>query len=398
MTAFNDAVAASERDFIDALELFQGADEAERQTMLASLSKEAVASVFTALDCMGAVEATHRKGYAIPDDVLADSAHKLMVGYEARWCAQVSWGAPYLTLRMLLQSQSPARHERGRWMAMELLPRFEGGVSASPIETLFLNGSPVTELDFLSSFPALRWLILDNTAVEDLTPISELSELVRLSLRNCRSADFSAIAALHKLEVLTLDGAEHFGDTSALSGLDQLVELDLRGVSISDLGEVGRLKHLRRLRVGSEHTSIDLSFLKEMQELESLEVVANQLSGLEVLAELTELRSLSVNGGRVDAGIIEGLTSLTTLRVTGCSMASLDVSPLTQLEHLDISGSDTPLSGTLSSSVRILAVDDLAALPDSARDAQERGREAYLGELFGSVPAFSLVLGSNLPK
>lgn len=416
MTPFNEKLLSGDLQGLhEALDLFQIADEAERQSLLSSLTAQGAERVFGALMALPPTVTTHRGGYEIPPDDYAQAAQALMTGYEDRWCALTAAAdgpIDFVSLRVLLQSQSAERHQRGCWILRELAPRIDGCMESSSMETLFLNSSPTTDLSFLPSLPLLRWLVLDQVAVEDLRPVGSLPSLERLSLRNSAATDLSCLTALSCLKALTLDGAKGFRDLSALSSLHQLEDLDLRGVGADDLTGLPPLPRITRLRAGSPGTSLDLSFLEGMDSLESLELVGDGFTGVEALSRLKALRHLTLVGARVtDTASLEKLTALQTLRLSKCTLSALDVSGLTALERLDLvqtgDEDDTSLQdrdgrlklvGTLPPSIRVLAIDALDVVPDDmARDIEERGREAYVGELINEIPAFSLVLSCNWP-
>ena len=81
---------------------------------------------------------------------------------------------------------------------------------------------------------------------EDIVPLSNMTNLTRLTLKGHSISDISSLAGLTNLESLWLDGSE-VSDISPLAGLTSLESLNLEDNLISDIYPLEKLPSLRSL-------------------------------------------------------------------------------------------------------------------------------------------------------
>ncbi len=167
---------------------------------------------------------------------------------------------------------------------------------------LSLDGYPVAAFESLD-----RLQVADNTALSDLSGLSELVELDALSIRRC-----------HQLENLAgLEGAQRFGSLHlwrnngllSLAGLDGLISV----VELS-IGENAKLRDLAGLDTLAvvERLSIDGAGLQRIGPLPALESVrsvsitaAKDLSDFGRLTALFTFEALVVQGAGVNASMAQ---------------------------------------------------------------------------------------------
>jgi len=80
---------------------------------------------------------------------------------------------------------------------------------------------------------SVRWVILDNAIVSDLSPLTELKNLETLWLRGAQVSDLTPLAELKSLRFLDLSGAQ-VRDLSPLWELKSLEELVLYDTQVGD--------------------------------------------------------------------------------------------------------------------------------------------------------------------
>jgi Leucine-rich repeat (LRR) protein len=159
------------------------------------------------------------------------------------------------------------------------------------VEYLFLPGSRVRSLDSISDSEALKWLIIDDTPVSDISPLSRCKSLETVSCCRTRITDIAPLAHLEGLTELAIDdnpveiidplkscmalrtlslNGVPFRDISALSALQQLEELNLERTHLSSIGALRGCTSLRRLNLRG--ASIDefrgLCHLLQLRELD----------------------------------------------------------------------------------------------------------------------------------
>ena len=189
----------------------------------------------------------------------------------------------------------------------------------------------------LTTLTHLEWLSLKNTAVSDVTPLTTLTHLEWLSLENTAVSDVTPLARLTHLESLSLENTA-VSDVSPLTTLTHLTKLWLENTAVSDLTPLTTLTRLRGLSLAGTAAS-DVTPLARLTELEWLSLNDTAVADLTLLTTLTRLEGLWLNNTAVaDVSPLTTLTRLTELYLwdTGVS----DVAPLarlTELKSLDLS-------------------------------------------------------------
>jgi hypothetical protein len=200
--------------------------------------------------------------------------------------------------------------------------------------------------------PFLTDLDFEGEAIENLSPLSGLVNLQRLSLGAARRVrDVSPLSGLAKLQRLDL-GATEIDDLSALSGLANLRELNLVATNAIDIWVLSALPNLEHLYLSGMKVR-DVSALSGLTSLQSLHLMYTPVSDISALSGLINLRRLDLEGTQVrDVSALSGLAKLEWLDVGGTQVR--DLSPV---EH-----------------VRTVIGPDKREVPLSQRKKKRRGR------------------------
>ncbi len=181
------------------------------------------------------------------------------------------------------------------------------------------------ELDLSSEYVAAEGGRINSNSVSDLSPLSGLTSLRRLSLRSNTITDISPVAGLTNLTSLVLDG-NSITNISALAGLTNLTLLYLGGNTITDISALAGLTNLEWLDLGGNSIS-DISGLAGLTKLRTLDLYFNSISDISPVVNLTKLGYLSFQGNSVsNISSLAGLTNLRTLYLLENSIT--DISPL----------------------------------------------------------------------
>jgi hypothetical protein len=187
-------------------------------------------------------------------------------------------------------------------------------VKESGKERLDLSGKAFHALSRIppeiAELSSLATLILDESAVADLSPVQNLNSLSILSLEKANTLNLSPLASLTELRVLWL-GNTQVEDLSPLANLTKLQILSLRMCpNIADLSPLAALLSLHSLWLSASAVT-DLTPLASLSALTALSLPWTDVSDLAPLAGLVHLESLDVTGTRVyDLRPIRGLTAL----------------------------------------------------------------------------------------
>jgi hypothetical protein len=187
------------------------------------------------------------------------------------------------------------------------------------LSLLYLSGNRGTDLGSLdwSTLPGLRTLELAQAlqpnaqGIVDISPLSVLSHLTRLTL------DFDGVS-----------------DISPIAGMTDLGQLYMYKNAVRDLTPLAGLQHLFLLYLHDNHTITDISPLANLESLQALALSNNQISNLTPLLNRTSLTFLALDGNQIsDISALSNLTNLTTINLDGNSIR--DLSPLESLSKLN---------------------------------------------------------------
>ncbi|MCG3173874.1 MAG: hypothetical protein GMKNLPBB_02081 [Myxococcota bacterium] len=164
------------------------------------------------------------------------------------------------------------------------------------IHELSVANAGARALNGVNMLPHLEILDASGNEIDDLTPLSGLKKLRRLSLWSNRltSADLHALAGLPALEVLDLGGNQLNG-LSGLPSPSALQVLSLAGNHVKDLRDLQPLPGLRRL-VLDDNALTSLAGVERFPALELLSVKGNRISDLSALSAYPQLGAhLTIN-------------------------------------------------------------------------------------------------------
>lgn len=125
-----------------------------------------------------------------------------------------------------------------------LIKSLQGIPFPRDVEAIRLMGAQINDLSPLSKLTELRTLDLDDTNVSDLSPLSELHALAVLFLNNTSVTDLSPLSKLHDLEMLNLNNTG-VTDLFPLRSLSNLQYIYLRGTQVSDLSPLDEIPELK---------------------------------------------------------------------------------------------------------------------------------------------------------
>ena len=231
----------------------------------------------------------------------------------------------------------------------------EGIQFAVNLEELWIQGA-------VWDGPARKWHHLND--VDDLSPLSGLTKLVRLNLGgannlligprdlisdisvianltgledfrcwNCNVTDLTPLSGLSRLKVLFLASNDRLRDLAPLSGLTGLVELSVYWSDVRELAPLSNLVNLETLRVSYNPIDGDITPLSGLTKLRVLGVADADFGDLSPLRALTDLEFLEVRTS--DIVDIAPLAGMTKLRILWLGQNEIeDLSPLRALPDL----------------------------------------------------------------
>lgn len=149
-----------------------------------------------------------------------------------------------------------------------------------------------------------------------------------------RIADVSPLSELTQLQTLLLK-QNGIDDISSLGTLVNLTQLDVSGNrDITDVSVVENMKKLKRFNISNNKVS-DISAISGLENLEFVEVSGNQIQELPDMSKLTNVYSLDISHNELtDISALAGLKNLRELNLRG-NTAITDFKPLAKLFSLE---------------------------------------------------------------
>ncbi len=202
----------------------------------------------------------------------------------------------------------------------------------------------LSDVSHLRRVKNLRGLVLDQChSLIDTTPVSECTELERLSFCMClrtfeRLPDF---AELHKLRQLNLYGCPALKD---FEGIRNTISLNWLNIEMSQM-PTSVLERLTNLNSLFMDRRTEFEVVAEMTRLQELSVHRSpELGRISPVKSLTEIRRLDLSGntGVNDWSPLRELTALESLDVSNSSFKDLSiVDALRCLRRLNLQGCDS---------------------------------------------------------
>lgn len=160
--------------------------------------------------------------------------------------------------------------------------------------TLYGSGTSVTDLTPLADSPVLEVLEIDNAPVTSLAAVASMPALDYLDLSSSQISDLTPLSALHNLSTLYLWGSK-VADLGPLATVSTLERLYLENAPVSDLSPLGSMTSLRALSLYGTAVH-DLAPIVGNTELWFLDFTDTAVSSVEPLRALTKL-TLVYGGG-----------------------------------------------------------------------------------------------------
>ncbi|ORY40767.1 L domain-like protein [Rhizoclosmatium globosum] len=204
----------------------------------------------------------------------------------------------------------------------------------SPLQSLFrlnylqIDEAPnLTDVEFLTKLTQLSLLILCETTVQNITPLSSCTNLCSLLISKCPISDISALVTLKNLKSIRLTKT-NVSDLSPIGDLSLLEELNVSYSMISNLNPIATCTRLKTLEARNcRLTNEGVSELVHLTDLEEIIVDNNStLSDLSFLRCNTTLTTLGISETAVEDVTI--LARISTLRVFYCSRYVKTLEPL----------------------------------------------------------------------
>lgn len=208
-------------------------------------------------------------------------------------------------------------------------------------DTIITSLSPVYEiLQQIAKTTEVN--VAGDKNIEDLNPLSELSELRFLNCSDTKVSDINPIRNLNKIKELNISGTE-ISDISNLKYANVVQVFKADNTQISDISVVSFFKDLNNLSLANTNVS-DINPLTVCINLTTLNLSGTQITDLTPLTNLLNLYDLDISNTPVsDISPLHALVNLHFLNIEGTQVT--DLAPLNNLDGLnEINFSNTQIS------------------------------------------------------
>ena len=203
---------------------------------------------------------------------------------------------------------------------------------------LTLDGD-VRDLSQLSALIGLKKLTVGSIPAMDLSPLAELPQLETLILsgRTLSADQLTAVGQLTELKALDISSCA-VQNITPLSGLTGLTELNLANNVISDLDPLIGMTELRKVNLSGNPVPT-ISALRSCTELTEVDVSGCRLTALNALADREKLETVNAANNQITTlEALRGCTGLKKLNVSGNRLTELSI--LAQLPQLEVLTAD----------------------------------------------------------
>ncbi len=243
------------------------------------------------------------------------------------------------------------------------------------LTTLSINSEDIVSMEGIKYAVNLTELTFNARHVKDISEISALTKLEKLSLWSASNiVTIEPLSSLVKLKELTMAGTYCVHDISPLKNLTNLEDLNLRSNDIWDLKPLSGLNKLKKLALVNNDI-YDVSPLATLTNLEEVYLGSNYIEDLKPLFELSNLKVLDVEYARVTSEGIAGIEALTSLQ-----KLVLEGNLLTDFTNLE------NLPASLNINLRVNRIADLSQIPHQTWVDSVRGQKYYFDISEGKIP------------
>ena len=152
---------------------------------------------------------------------------------------------------------------------------------------------------------------VEGKSIQDVSPLSELTQLDKLILKQDGITDVSPLKTLTNLSELDLSMNGAIKDVSAIKSMKKLTTLNVSSNAIENVDDIADLTKLQYLNISGNKISA-LPDMSKLTELRTLLASANELTDVTAIGQLKNLEALDLtkNSGLTDVKALAGLTHL----------------------------------------------------------------------------------------
>lgn len=190
----------------------------------------------------------------------------------------------------------------------------------------------IDNLEPLSELTNILYLNCSNTLVSDINPIRNLNEIIKLDISHTNITDISNLKYINGIQNIKADSM-HLSDISVVGLFNNLNNLSISNTDVYDISSLSGCNNLSNLNISNTKIK-NLEALKDLKSLSDLNIGNNRINDLSPLQGLVNLQFLNIDKTDViDLSPLSGLDKLNELSCCNTEIKSLE--PLNNLPHLN---------------------------------------------------------------
>lgn len=215
--------------------------------------------------------------------------------------------------------------------------------SLKKLQTLIMCNLTLNDLSPLAELVEMEWLWIircgnpkPQGSIVDVSALSEMENLRRLSIHHQLIEDMSPLENLRKLQVLSLKDNRINYNTEVLAGFSELQYLSLSNNNISYLPPLDTLMLLSELVLDNNQVQ-NLQSLIGLDGLELLSISHNGLSDISPLANVSNVETLELGHNNIsDISPLREMPGLQALRIESNPVTCEEISELRDAKQVSI--------------------------------------------------------------
>lgn len=189
----------------------------------------------------------------------------------------------------------------------------------------------IEDLNPLSELSELRFLDCADTKVSDINPIRNLNKIKELNISETDVADISNLKYANVVQVFKADNTP-ISDISVVSFFKDLNNLSLANTNVKDINPIAACTNLTTLNLSGTQIT-DLAPLTNLLNLYDLDISNTPVSNISPLHALVNLHFLNIEGTQVtDLAPINNLDGLNEINFSNTQIS--DLMPLDKMSRL----------------------------------------------------------------
>ena len=199
--------------------------------------------------------------------------------------------------------------------------------------SLKLANKGVTDLSGIEAFAGkgITWIFLDWNELTDISPLSSLTQLTKISFSGNQVFDLTPLSSLENLKNITAIN-NNIENIEPLTNLNNIEYICLDGNRLTSINEISNWTKLKEISFANNLIET-IPNMDNLHNLERINLMGNKISTLENISNLQLLSELEIDNNLLTS--LEGIEHLNNLQYLSCSNNQIkNIEPLTKLSNL----------------------------------------------------------------